>query len=37
MAQAREAFVLGYASEQDGLASERVAELIQETVRETPS
>ncbi len=37
MAQARDAFVLGYASEQDGLASTRVAQLIQEMVRETPA
>jgi hypothetical protein len=37
MAQARDIFVLGYASEQDGLASKRVAQLIQEMVREPPS
>ncbi len=37
MTQSRDAFVLGYASEQDGLASRRVAELIQEMVQETPS
>ena len=37
MAQARDAFVLKYASEQDGLASTRVAQLIQEMVQDTPA
>ncbi len=37
MTQARDAFVLGYASERDGLASTHVAQLIREMVRETPA
>jgi lipid A disaccharide synthetase len=37
MARAQETFVPAYAHRQDGLASERVAQLIQEIVRGTPS
>ncbi len=37
MAQARDAFVLGYASERDGLVSTHVAQLIREVVGEAPA